>query len=109
MSLLIVVSFLLVTLLSYLLFRRFEKFRACVMAIKRKFIWNYFIRLILETSLEVLIASMIRTYSLNFDDAIETTSSLYAVLSITVIVLAIGVVPAFLYHKRRILRRKKFK
>lgn len=58
---------LLVALLFFLLCKKSAKCRACLEALKRKLIWNYFIRLTLETALEVLIASMIRTYTLNFD------------------------------------------
>ena len=82
--------------------------RNCAEFVKRKLVWNYFIRITLETALEVLIASMIRSYSLNFSDWAESLSTVFAVSSTVILVLAIGAIPCFLYKRRDILRRKKF-
>ena len=72
-SLLIVIAFL------YICFRKCKKVNACVMKIKRILIWNTFIRSGLETSIEILIAAFIRTYTINFEEASEALSSIYAI------------------------------
>ena len=82
--------------------------RNCAAFVKRKLVWNYFIRITLEMALEVLIASMIRSYSFNFSDWAESLSTVLSVCSTVILVLAIGAIPWFLYKRRDILRRKRF-
>ena len=96
-------------MLLYLVLRKNKKFRASVEAIKRPIVWNYFIRLTLETSFEVLIVSMISMYTLSFEDWSNTMSAIYSVASIAFVTMTIVAIPIFLHFKSKVLRRKSFK
>lgn len=96
-------------MLLYLVLRKSDRFRAWVEAIKGPIVWNYFIRLTLETSFEVLIVSMLQMYTLSFKGWSYIMSAIYSIASIAFVTLAIVAIPIFLHFKRKVLRRKSFK
>ena len=102
-------SILCLVVVLYFALRSIPKLRACLDAIKRKLMWNYFIRMTLESALEILLASMIRTYTLEFDPWHEALSSLYSIAALVFISLAVFVIPLFLLKRMADLRRQKFK
>ena len=87
---------LIVVVLLYLVCWKVKKVREAMMKWKRAMIWNSYIRLNLETSLDVLMAAMIRTFTMNFDNVSESLSSLYAIAMLAMLGLAPIVIPIFL-------------
>jgi len=108
MTILIVILIVFLVLVFWLLCRKSQKVRTCLSGIWRKIFWNTIIRSTLETSIEVAIASMVKTYAMNTDTAFEVFSSVFTIYQIALISgLAVGI-PIFLHCKRKELKRKQF-
>lgn len=93
----VVISVLIIVAICFIFAQKFEKCRKCLETIKRKIIWNTFIRTGLETSLEVLIAAMIQTYHLSIAAWQQALSTFYYMSMIGIFVLAAFLIPLLLY------------
>ena len=94
--------------LLWLLFRKIDAVRNFVNKIWRKIFWNSFIRMVLETSIEIAIASMIKTFGMSISSPLETASSIYTVVSLVVLVGLAFAIPFFLHKKGDALNSEKF-
>lgn len=63
----------------------------------RKLFWNTFIRSILETAIEIIIAGMIKTQTFSTEDVYQTFTSIYTSLTIIIIVAFAILIPIFLH------------
>ena len=62
----------------YLLFKSIKSCRRCVESTRKKIFFNYLLRSVLEKSLEMALASLIRMYTMAFNDWKESLSTIYA-------------------------------
>lgn len=94
--------------LAFVFLRKFDCVRNLVRKIWRIIFWNTFIRSILETSIEIIIASMIKTLTFSTEDFYQGFSSIYSYFTLVLIGLIAILVPIFLTQNQANLRHKQW-
>jgi len=108
LSLVIVVFILVLVCILWIICRSCPKVKGWLLIIWRKIFWNTIIRAVLESSLGILLGSMIKTGLLSTDGALQIFYSILTIAQITLIVVLAITIPIFLYFKNNVLEEKAF-
>ena len=92
----------------WIICRSCPKVKGWLLIIWRKIFWNTIIRTILESSLGLLLGSMIKTSLLSTDGALQIFYSILTIAFIALIVVLAVTIPIFLYFKNNVLEEKAF-
>ena len=92
----------------WIICRSCPKVKGWLLIIWRKIFWNTIIRTILESSLGLLLGSMIKTGLLSTDGALQIFYSILTIAQIALIVVLAVTIPIFLYFKNNVLEEKAF-
>ena len=84
------------------------KVKSCLDKIWRMIFWNFIIRTLLETYLEVAIVNMIKIYAINDQSWFETSGSAYCLFILAVLTLFCLFTPVFLHCKRNDFKKPEF-
>lgn len=103
----VLVIAILVTLCT-LIFKRVKCCKSCLDRIWRKIFFNFIIRTMLETFLEMAIINMIRMYAVDSSNWYEALGSVIAVGILAICMIFSLLVPVFLYFKRNHLNDESF-
>ena len=103
----IIGTVILIILLRLVCFK-VAKVKSCLDKIWRMIFWNFIIRTLLETYLEVAIVNMIKIYAINDQSWFETSGSAYCLFILAVLTLFCLLTPVFLYYKRNDFKKPEF-
>ena len=112
MSLLIILLVFVIALLviiTRLACSRFDCVKKCLDYIWRTLFWNFIIRTVLETFLEVTLVLMIKMYAINADSWFEAAGSIFAITILALLTLFYVLLPLFLHCKKKVLKRRVFR
>ena len=98
----------LIILIIYLICRKSKTTTDKLVKLRNLFVWNYFIRTLLETAIESSMNAFIRMYFIDTSTWWESLSTSYAFLQLSILTLFGLIVPLFLYKKQSVLTTKAF-
>lgn len=103
-----IVVFLLLIMALRLLCSRCDRIKGWLTKIWRAIFWNFIIRTMMETYLELVIANMIKMHAVKFQTWFETVGSTIAIVALAILTIFGLTTPIFLYCKRDALKKPEF-